>query len=124
MMARSNSLAASFGFAFAGLWHAIRTQRNARIHTAAAATVTVAGLVARIAWAEWAVLAIAIGTVFAAELINTSLESLVDLVSPEYHERARVAKDTAAGAVLAAALAAVAAGVCIFGPPAWRWLAV
>lgn len=121
-MRRSRTLAASFGFAFAGVWHALRTQRNARIHAITAACACVAGTVARINWQEWAVLAVTIGSVFAAELVNTSLESLVDLVSPEYHERAKVAKDAAAGAVLATALAAVAVGACIFGPPLYRWL--
>lgn len=121
-MARSRSLAASFGFAFAGLWYVLRTQRNARIHTAVALAAIAASLIFRIHGTDWAVLALAIGSVFAAELVNTALESLVDLVSPEYHELARIAKDTAAGAVLVTALASVAAGLCIFGPPLWRWV--
>jgi diacylglycerol kinase len=121
-MPRARTLAASFGYAFAGVAHAVRTQRNAQIHLAVAVCAFVAGIVTRLTWVEWAVLAVAMGSVFAAELINTALECLVDLVSPDYHERARAAKDTAAGAVLFTALAAVAVGVCLFGPPAWRWL--
>jgi len=62
-------------------------------------------------------LGLTIGVVFAAEMGNSAVESLVDLLAPEYHERAKVAKDAAAGAVLTLAIAAVAVGLCLFGPP-------
>ena len=63
----------------------------------------------------------AIGLVIGLELVNTSIEALVDRVSPEHSELARVAKDTAAGAVLVGALTAMAVGACVFAPHWGRW---
>jgi undecaprenol kinase/diacylglycerol kinase (ATP) len=102
--------------------HVLRTQRNARVELAVALAVLLLawwlGLPAR----DWAVLLLTIGGVLAAEMVNTVIEALVDLVSPEYHERARIAKDAAAGAVLMLALASVLVGLCLLGPPLWERL--
>lgn len=106
----------SFRNAFAGWGHAIRHQRNARIHLII--TVSMLGVAAWLGLEriEWSLLLLAAGLVWAAELTNTALEAAVDLVSPEHRQLARTAKDVSAGAVLAAAIAAAAVGVLILGP--------
>jgi diacylglycerol kinase len=120
---RAASRLSSFRFAIAGWRHVLRTQPNSRIH--AAATVVVAGLgfwlgVGR---SEWAILVITIGLVWVAELVNTAIEAVVDLASPESHPLAKVGKDVAAAAVLASAVTAVIVGLLILGPPLWERIA-
>jgi len=106
----------SFGFAFAGLRYCLRTQRNFRIHIAVAVLGTIAGLILGLGLIEWAVFATMVAMVLAAEMVNTMVESLVDLVTTEYHPLAKVAKDIAAGIVLLTAMASVIVGLLIFGP--------
>ena len=106
----------SFGFAFAGLRYCLRTQRNFRIHIAVAVLGTIAGLILGLGLIEWAVFATMVVMVLAAEMVNTMVESLVDLVTTEYHPLAKVAKDIAAGIVLLTAMASVIVGLLIFGP--------
>jgi diacylglycerol kinase len=106
-------VSAAFGYALDGLRAAWRTQRNVRIHIVLALVVVVVGIVLRFALYAWAVVALAIGLVLAAELLNTALEALVDLVSPQQHPLAKRAKDVAAAGVLAASLAALATGVFV-----------
>lgn len=113
----------SFRFAFQGLAELLRSQPNARIHVLAAAVVVVAGVYFQISGVEWAVLALCIASVIALEAVNTALEYLTDLASPDYHPLAGKAKDVAAAAVLVAAVGSAAAGLCIFGPRIWSlWL--
>jgi len=112
----------SFRFAFAGIAYALRTQRNARVHAVVACLVIAAGVYFRISTVEWAILALTIGTVFSAEMLNTVAELAVDLLTEHYHPMARIAKDVGAGAVLVAAIAAVGVGVAIFGPRLWAIL--
>jgi diacylglycerol kinase len=112
----------SFRFAFAGIAYALRTQRNARVHAVTACLVIVAGIYFQISTVEWAILALTIGTVFSAEMLNTVAELAVDLLTQHYHPMAKVAKDVGAGAVLVAAIAAVGVGVAIFGPRVWAML--
>lgn len=116
-------LVRSFGYALRGLGILLRTQANARIHAAATVLVVTAGFWFRISRSEWAAIAAAIGLVWTAEGLNTALETVVDLVSPEPHPLAGRAKDVAAGAVLCAALAALVVGALIFGPRVWARLA-
>lgn len=104
----------SFGFAFAGIKYVITTQRNMKIHVAAAMIVLVLGYIVKLSATEWMLLILTIAGVWAAELFNTALETLVDLVSPERHPLAKISKDAAAGAVLCMALAAVAVGYFLF----------
>lgn len=106
----------SFGHAFRGLGILLRTEHNARIHAVATVLVAAAGALARISAVEWALIALAVVCVWATEAVNTSIESLVDLVSPEIHPLAARAKDVAAGAVLAAAMGALVVGLLVFGP--------
>ncbi len=113
----SPTLFHSFRYAFAGLWTALRSQRNARIHLLAAVAVTALGLWLRLDTLRWAVLVLAIALVFSAEMLNTVVETIIDLVTKEYHPLAKVAKDVSAGAVLLTAIAAVVVGLLILGPP-------
>ncbi|HTW83398.1 MAG TPA: diacylglycerol kinase family protein [Candidatus Sulfotelmatobacter sp.] len=106
-------MAAAFGYALEGLAAAWRGQRNVRIHAGIVAVVVVGGVVIRLPLLGWAVVALAVGLVLGAELLNTALEAVVDLVSPQDHPLAKLAKDCAAAAVLVAALAAAAAGLLI-----------
>ncbi len=106
----------SFFFAGQGVWHAVRTQRNMRVHVAAAIAVVIAGAVLRIGAVQWACLALAIGIVLVAEMFNTVIEAMIDLQSPQVHPLAKIAKDGAAGAVLIASVAAVGVAIAVFVP--------
>jgi diacylglycerol kinase len=114
------SLLQSFGHAFSGLAFLLRSQRNARIH--AAITLLVIALAAWLCLppAQWALLALAMGMVWAAESVNTALEQLVDLCSPQVHPVAKSVKDLAAAAVLLAAAAAAVTGALVLGPELLR----
>jgi len=109
-------LVASFGFAIRGVVTLVRSQANARIHFAATLAVIAAGFFFGIARLEWCAIAAAIGLVWTAEGLNTAIECVVDLVSPDHHPLAGRAKDIAAGAVLIAALIAAIIGALVFIP--------
>ncbi len=106
----------SFVYAFKGIAHAFKTQANFRIHLLISALVIMGGFWYGISTAEWIWIIFAIGMVISAELFNTALEILTDLVSPCKNEKAGKAKDLAAGAVLMAAITAAAIGLVIFLP--------
>lgn len=106
--------------AFNGLGLVLRSQDSARIQAIAALAVVVLGVALRVSAPEWCALVLAIALVLTAETLNTSIESTIDLVSPEFHELAGRAKDVAAGAVLIAALGSVAVGLLVFVPHFWR----
>ncbi|MDP2181414.1 MAG: diacylglycerol kinase [Actinomycetota bacterium] len=110
----SRSLLWSFNYAIAGIVYALRTQRNMRLHTLAAATVLVGALVLNVARWELVALLFAIGFVLVTELANTALEATVDLSIDRFDPMAKVAKDVAAGAVLIASINAVAVGYVVF----------
>jgi diacylglycerol kinase len=103
-------------FAFAGLGYLCRTQANFWVHLLAALLVVL--LAARIGatGAELAILSLAIGLVLVAEAMNSALEAVVDLVTPEFHPLAKIAKDVSAAAVLLAALTALVVGSCLILP--------
>lgn len=105
----------AFVYAWQGISHAVRTQRNMRVHLTAVVYVTAFSFFYDLTRAEYALLALTFGAVISAELINTAIEAAVDLCSPERHSLAKIAKDAAAGAVLAAAIFAVVVGVLLFG---------
>ena len=90
----------SFGYAFKGIATLIRTQPNAKIHLLATAIIIIIGFALKISQSEWCFLAVCIGMVLMAEAVNTAIEFVVDLVSPDHHPLAGKAKDVAAGAVL------------------------
>ncbi|MFH1045032.1 MAG: diacylglycerol kinase family protein [Pseudomonadota bacterium] len=106
----------SFGHALRGLKMLLQTQHNAGIHAMATVLVVAAGALARISATEWALIALAVVCVWATEALNTSIEFVVDLVSPELHPLAAKAKDVAAAAVLVAAFGSLIVGVLVFGP--------
>ncbi len=106
----------SFKYAFNGIKKLFITQHNSRIHLTIALLVIIAGFFFHISKTEWFVVVIVTGLVFAAELFNSAIESVVDLISPEYHKKAENAKDYAAGAVLIAAIISAIAGLIIFAP--------
>lgn len=112
----------SFRFAFQGIGRLFRSQANARIHLAAAALVLILAAALDLPRQDWAILILTIGLVLAAEALNSGLEALVDLVSPDPHPLAGAAKDLAAGGVLLAALAAALVGLLVLGPPLWARL--
>jgi diacylglycerol kinase len=111
---------ASFRFAFAGWWYMLRTQRNAWIHAVISTMVFALGLWLGLGRLEWAVLVLTIGLVWMAEFVNTALEAVVDLASPDLHPLARVGKDVAAAAVLVGAATAAVIGLLVLGPPLWE----
>ena len=111
---RSQSLFQSFNFAAEGIIHAVRTQRNLWIHFAIAVAVLVAAIGFGASKLELAVLLLAITFVLVAELVNTAVEAVVDVASTSFDPIAKIAKDIAAGAVLVAALNAIAVGYLVF----------
>lgn len=116
----ASSLAISFKYAWAGLTYAFETQRNFRIHTAIGTFAIGLGLFLHLKPVEVAVIGVTIGMVLAMELLNTAIESVVDLtVGQSYHELARIAKDCAAGAVLISAMAAAIVASALLFPPLW-----
>ncbi|MEI6889547.1 MAG: diacylglycerol kinase family protein [Bacteroidales bacterium] len=104
----------SFRFAFKGIATAIRTQHNFRIHIAILALVITSGFVFGISPTEWCIVLLASALVLGLEMINTALEFVVDMISPEYHEKAGAIKDISAASVLIAALVAATCGIIIF----------
>lgn len=106
----------SFKFAFDGLWSLLKNEHNSRIHFSAAVVAIAMGLILKINPFEWSLLVILIGMVFIIELLNTSLETLADLIDPEWNEMIRLAKDYAAAAVLISAIISVVVGGLIFIP--------
>jgi len=113
----------SFQYAFAGWRYVIRTQHNAWIHAIISFAVLAMGSWLRLPARDWAVLILAMMLVWMAEFMNTALEALVDMASPEFHPLAKIAKDVAAAAVLVGAMGAVLVGLLIMGPPLWLRLA-
>lgn len=113
---KNEGLLASFLHAFDGLRAGMRTERNLMIHVSAMLLVILFGFLLCISTTEWLVCIVLFGLVISAELINTAIESVVDLCTEEIRPLARLAKDAAAGAVLVAAIASAAAGAVIFLP--------
>ena len=105
----------SFGYAIKGMYIALREQQNMRIHLLAILVVTFAGIYLGLRAIEWGIIALTMGLVISTEMINSAIESLVDLISPEYNEKAGKIKDVAAGAVLVAAIIATVVAIYIFG---------
>ncbi len=114
---RNGNFWISLEHAAEGLWHAMRTQRNFRIHLVTTVLVIMVGFWLRLPVVSWAILTLTIGIVLVTEMMNTAAEALVDLASPDYHPLAKLVKDVAAGAVLVTALTAIAVGLIVLGPP-------
>lgn len=106
----------SFKYAFEGILQAYVGEQNLKIHTVIAILVIIFGFILKISYTEWLVCLVLIGLVLMAEFFNTSIEYLVDLVSPEIHPLAKATKDTASAGVLMMAIISAIIGLIIFVP--------
>ncbi len=116
MLTRIRRHTVSFKHALDGIWHTLSTQPNFRFHTIAAVSVIMAGIYFEISYIEWLVILFTFNMVIVAEMVNTSIESMVDLITLERREDAKIAKDVSAGMVLISALSSVIIGMYIFLP--------
>ena len=116
VMNKKRSLAASFKHAWEGVLACVKNERNMRIHLAAMCVVTAGGFLLRISTAEWLVCLLFFALVPGAEAVNTAVEALTDICSPQANSKAKLAKDAASGAVLICAMMAAIAGCVIFVP--------
>ena len=113
---KKNPLYKSFGYAFQGIFACIKKERNIKIHLTMMTLVILAGIILKISRTEWLVCLILFALVLSLELVNTAVEACVDLVTEEKKPLAKLAKDTAAGAVLIAGIFAALIGLLIFIP--------
>ena len=118
---KKDPLYKSFGYAFEGIGTCIKKERNMKIHCAAAVLVVIAGVILKISLLEWCICLTLFGIIMALELVNTAVEAVVDLVTEERKPLAKIA-NTAAGAVLIAAIMAAIAGIIIFLPKGLTFL--
>ncbi len=110
------SLLKSFYYAFQGIKVNILTERNLAIHFCVMLLVIVCGFTFKISTTEWLICILLFGFVITLELMNTAIETAIDICKPEINPKAKLAKDTSAGAVLVVAIVAVVVGIIIFGP--------
>lgn len=112
----------SFGYAFKGIKVVFGKEANMNIHLIMTTLVVICGFLFSISITEWMLCILCFGLVISLEMMNSAIENLVDLVSPNENKLAGKAKDIAAGAVLVAALCAAIVGLIIFVPKGWNWL--
>jgi len=115
-MVYDKSLSRSFGYSLEGFLHALRQNRNLRIHLIVAMVVVILSIFFRINKYEMSILGVVILLVISSEMINTAIEEMVNLITQEHRKEARIAKDVAAGMVLVAAVGSVIIGSIIFTP--------
>jgi diacylglycerol kinase len=115
-MERKHSLFKSFKFAFDGIKTEFKKGRNFRIQILLGFLAIAFGIILKITLPEWLSLILVIASVLILELVNTAVESIVDMISPEIQEKAKIAKDVSAGAVLVASIAALFIGAVLFIP--------
>lgn len=106
----------SFKYAFEGIITTVKSQMNMKIHLFAMILVIIAGVILKLSVIEWKICIILFSLVIAGELFNTAVEAVVDMVMPEFHPKAKIAKDAAAGGVLVLAIGAAIIGLMIFIP--------
>ena len=116
----NTNLLKSFKYAFEGIWLAYKYNKNIRIHTVFAALAIILSLVLGITWFEFGLITVAIVLVISAEMVNTAIEEMVDLIIQEHRQQAKIAKDAAAGMVLVAAIGSLVIGAVIFLPYIFR----
>lgn len=109
----------SFKYAFTGIKYVLKTQPNMKVHSVVGLIAIAGGFFFHISESEWLALVIVIGFVLILEVVNTAVETLVDLYTEEFHYLAKISKDTAAGAVLLMALVSIVVGLIIFLPKIW-----
>ena len=110
------SLVNSFGYAFQGIWSSFKSERNMKIHVFIMILVVLLGIFLHISVTEWMICIILFALVIGAELFNTAIEAVVDMISLEKSSQAKLAKDVSAGAVLVFAIASIIVGLIIFVP--------
>lgn len=106
----------SFKYAFNGLRILFTEEHNARIHLVISTIVIISGILLNISSTEWLIILVLIALVLSLEIINSAIEYLCDLISPEWHKTIKKIKDLSAAAVLVAAIISVACGIIIFVP--------
>ena len=106
----------SFKYAVEGFISSFKTERNMKIHVLAMVAVIAISIFLKLDKIEWCIIIIAISTVISAELFNTAIETVVDMISPGKHPKAKIIKDIAAAAVLVLAIGAAVIGLIIFIP--------
>ena len=116
MVNKSKNVISSFKYAFQGMFSALKTERNLKIHVTIMILVIIAGIVLKISKIEWIICFILFGLVIGGEMFNSAIETVVDIAMPDINPKAKFAKDAAAGAVLVFAIASAIIGFMIFGP--------
>lgn len=106
----------SFKYASNGLFYVITTQTNMQIHVMAMVFVITSGIIFKISITEWLFIVLAIALVLVSEIVNTTIEEIVNFISPEYNKKAGLIKDLGAAFVLLAAIFAIVVGIIIFSP--------
>lgn len=109
-------LVKSFSYAIKGFFTTFKEEPNMKIHVLVASIVIICGFIFKVSNLEWIILFFAIGLVIASEIVNTSIENLVDLVTQKFDDQAKIAKDTAAAMVLVMSITAAIIGLIIFVP--------
>ncbi len=113
---KNKKLINSFKYAFTGMWSAYKSERNMKIHIAVAILVILFGIFLQISTYEWIACIVCFAMVIGAEMFNTAIETVVDIAMPKKDERAKKAKDVAAGGVLVFAIGSAIIGSIIFIP--------
>ncbi len=116
MKTKTKKLINSFKYAFAGIVTSFKTEQNMKIHILVMILVIIAGIVLKVSSLDWIILVIMFSLVISAELFNTVIETVVDMITMEKNEKAKIAKDIAAGAVLVLAIGSIIVGLIIFIP--------
>ncbi len=116
MKEKTKKLINSFKYAFQGIITSFKTERNMKIHVFIMILVIIAGIVLKVSSLDWIILVTMFALVISAELFNTAIETVVDMITKEKNEKAKIAKDVAAGAVLVLAIGSVIVGLIIFIP--------
>ena len=116
MIKKTKKIINSFKYAFQGIITSFKTERNMKMHILIMLLVILAGIILKISKSEWIVCIILFGLVITAELFNTAIETTIDMITTEKNEKAKIAKDVAAGAVLVTAIASAIIGLMIFIP--------
>ena len=116
MAKKSKNVISSFKYAFQGVFSAIKTERNLKIHITIMIFVLIAGILLKISKMEWIICIILFGLVIGGEMLNSAIETVVDIAMPDIDPKAKFAKDVAAGAVLVFAISSAVIGLIIFIP--------
>lgn len=116
MRVKTKKLIKSFKYAFEGLTTAFKQEKNMKVHVLIAVLVLILGFALKISKIDWIICTFAIVMVITAELFNTAIETIVDMITMQKNKKAKIAKDVSAGAVLITAIGAAIVGIIIFSP--------